>query len=96
MRKIVLKLALIALLLFFIIMLLINLTSCNVDTPERKVDGDPSLILLEEYNYGFDEYYQIFYHEDTKVMYLFIKSGYGGGLTIMLDENGNPLIYEGN
>ena len=32
---------------------------------------------------------------ETRVMYLFVKSGYGGGLTVMVDAEGNPLLYEG-
>lgn len=28
-------------------------------------------------------------------MYLFVKNGYAGGLTVMLDENGEPLLWEG-
>lgn len=39
---------------------------------------------------------QIFVHKETRVMYLFCKSGYGVGLTVMLDENGYPLLYEGD
>lgn len=33
---------------------------------------------------------------ETRVMYLFVKNGYGGGLTVMVDADGNPLIYEGD
>lgn len=35
----------------------------------------------------------ILVHKETKVMYLFVKGGYGGGLTVMVDENGNPLLW---
>lgn len=28
----------------------------------------------------------------TGVNYLFVKSGYGGGLTPLLDENGKPIV----
>lgn len=40
--------------------------------------------------------YVIMYHKETKVMYLFVKHGYGAGLTVMLDENGKPLLYNGD
>jgi hypothetical protein len=36
----------------------------------------------------------IFVDSKTGVMYLFIDWGYGGGLTVMVDENGDPLIWE--
>lgn len=32
---------------------------------------------------------------ETGVMYLWHKDGYGGGLTVMVDADGNPLIWEG-
>lgn len=31
----------------------------------------------------------------TRVMYLWSRHGYSGGLTIMVDSNGNPMIWEG-
>lgn len=37
----------------------------------------------------------IYVDKQTRVMYLFVKVGYGAGLTVMLDENGKPLLYEG-
>ena len=33
--------------------------------------------------------------KNTKVMYSLVHCGYGTAMTIMVDENGNPLIYEG-
>ena len=33
---------------------------------------------------------------ETRVMYLFVKDRYGGGLTVMVDADGNPLLYEGD
>lgn len=38
--------------------------------------------------------YMIIVHKETKVMYLYHKGTYGGGITIMLDENGEPLLWE--
>ena len=32
---------------------------------------------------------------ETGVMYLYRYAGYGAGLTVMVDENGAPLIWEG-
>ena len=38
----------------------------------------------------------IYADKDTKVMYVSKNNGYGGtALTVMLDENGNPKLYEG-
>lgn len=38
-----------------------------------------------------------YYDKTTKVIYMFTRNGYsekGGGLTVMLDQNGNPLLYK--
>lgn len=35
--------------------------------------------------------YEIVYHRDTKVMYV---TSYRGGYTVMVDENGTPLLWE--
>jgi len=35
----------------------------------------------------------IYVDKETKVQYLFVKRGYGGGLTVMLDSDGSPLLY---
>lgn len=33
--------------------------------------------------------------KETGVMYLYVESGQRGGLTAMVDEDGKPLIWEG-
>ena len=35
----------------------------------------------------------IYVHKETKVMYLYRYNG--GGITIMFDKNGKPLLWEG-
>lgn len=39
--------------------------------------------------------YDIYYHKDTKVMYLIV---YGSGISVtpMLDIDGKPLLWQGN
>lgn len=32
---------------------------------------------------------------DTKVQYIYVRCGYGGGMTVLLDSDGKPLLYEG-
>ena len=38
---------------------------------------------------------KIFIHKKTKVMYLIVERNGGSGITVMLDENGKPLLWEG-
>lgn len=37
---------------------------------------------------------EIFADRETGVMYFYHQSGYAGGLTVMLDKDGKPLIWE--
>lgn len=41
-----------------------------------------------------DEYVLVLCDKETKVMYLFAKSGYGGGLTVLVNADGTPMLYE--
>ena len=34
----------------------------------------------------------IFVDKETGVNYLFTSSGYAGGLTVLLDKNGDPIV----
>lgn len=36
----------------------------------------------------------IYVDKETKVQYLFVKRGNGSGLTVLVDSEGNPLLYE--
>jgi hypothetical protein len=37
---------------------------------------------------------QIWVDRDTKVQYLWHGEGYGGGLTLLVDAEGKPLLYK--
>ena len=37
---------------------------------------------------------EIWVDKETGVNYLFRRDGYGGGLTVLLDKNGNPVISD--
>lgn len=41
--------------------------------------------------------WQIVYHKTTKVMYAVSQGGYNQGtFTLLVDENGDPLLWEGD
>ena len=40
----------------------------------------------------FNKYVEIFVDTQTGVNYLWCKSGYGAGLTVLLDKDGKPVI----
>ena len=41
-------------------------------------------------------YNDVYVDKETGVMYFYRKKGYSGGLTVMVDEDGKTLIWEGN
>ncbi len=44
------------------------------------------------YSQGAIEVVEIWVDKETGVNYLFRQSGYAGGLTPLLDRNGNPVV----
>ena len=61
----------------------------------------------EEYNYQSEhsmfiniegtDFYNVVYHEDTKVMYAISRGVYNQGtFTVLLNPDGTPMLYEGN
>ena len=56
---------------------------------------DERFLILNDTNNGWSGYRQIIVDKETGVMYLFVGIGYRGGLTVMVDSEGNPLIYNG-
>ena len=49
-------------------------------------------IMIESY-----PYYEIYYDKQTKVEYIMRKTGHGGSsYTVLVDEEGKPLLYNNN
>lgn len=44
--------------------------------------------------YSTDNVTTVIVDKQTGVCYLWVKVGYGAGLTVMVGPDGNPLIYE--
>lgn len=44
---------------------------------------------------GSKQPYKILVHKETRVMYVEYCGAYQGGISVMLDEDGNPLLWEG-
>ena len=60
-----------------------------------KIFQDGGRFKLVEDSDNNDDGYFILVDKETRVMYLFAKYGYGAGLTVMVDEEGKPMLYEG-
>ena len=82
---------LLSLLLLLILPVCLLFTGCDIE--DKKED---SRFVEVYYTYiSGENYIQILVDKETRVMYLF-KNGYkAGGLTVMVDADGKPLLYEG-
>ena len=67
-----------------------SLVACTASGNEADKQIDRLVVVHRE---GVDA---IVVDKETGVMYLWCKAGYGGGLSVMLDADGKPLIYEGD
>lgn len=61
----------------------------------KTTELDSRFKIINDTNDGLG-YSQIIVDTETGVMYLFRGAGYRGGLTVMVDADGKPLIYEGD
>lgn len=80
----------------FLMSIIICLTGCSYSEMDTTYDKDaeelpPSMFVAVENGIG----YKIVYHKETKVMYA-IADGYAEGVfTLLVDENGKPMLYKG-
>lgn len=65
--------------------------------------GDPESVSNPTIKYGSrfldintGKYTCIIIDKETKVQYLYAGYGSAGGLTILVDAEGKPILYEGN
>ena len=79
------------------LMLVISLSGCGNSYVETAYDPNaeeqvPSMFVSVE----MTGIWLIVYHKDTKVMYAVSKGGYNAGnFTLLVDENGDPMLYKG-
>jgi hypothetical protein len=62
----------------------------DVSVTEVQADTKYRFITVEKWKNS-----AIVYDKETKVMYLVVNIYNGGGVTVLVDENGKPLLYEG-
>ena len=51
--------------------------------------------FIEIYNQYSKDIFRIYYDKKTKVMYLVADIDRGGGITVLVDADGKPLLYGG-
>ena len=70
-------------------------SGCGKTKKAEKPEVEERFLILNDTNNGMNGYRQIIVDRETRVMYLFVGNGSKGGLAVMVDANGNPLIYNG-
>ena len=72
------------------LMLMPMLVLCGCEGKEAELNGGYDRFKTIDYS-GCEVYVD----SQTRVMYLFVKRGYGGGLTVIVNPDGTPMLYEG-
>ena len=49
--------------------------------------------FIQIYNQYSKDSFRIYYDKETKVMYLITDIYKGGGITVLVDKDGKPLLY---
>lgn len=70
-------------------------SGCGKTKKAETSEVDERFLILNDTNNGMNGYRQIIVDRETGVMYLFVGKGSKGGLAVMVDAEGNPLIYNG-
>ena len=70
-------------------------SGCGKTKKVAASEVDERFLILNDTNNGMNGYRQIIVDRETGVMYLFVGNGSKGGLAVMVDADGNPLIYGG-
>lgn len=83
--------------LFWMLVLAFSMAGCAYSEMETTYDTEaetlpPSMFVAVEDGVA----YRVVYHKETKVMYVMSTGSYNyGNFTLLVDENGDPLLYEG-
>lgn len=76
--------------------LLTVLTGCNHATTEKTYDTEDENIKSMFIEVEYDGLWKIVFDKETKVMYAVSNSSYNyGNFTLLVDENGNPKLWDG-
>lgn len=83
-------------LLLLLIMPIILLSGCAFNKAQTSEIGKEYIVgnvILVKVEKGED--FDLFVDKNTKVIYIYNKTSYQGGLTVMLNADGTPMLWEG-
>ena len=68
---------------------------CNIqNNPHATITYGDRFVITKEWTTSNTVYVEM-YDKTTKVMYVYIKLSESGSLQVLVDENGKPLLWEG-
>lgn len=78
------------------VLIALSLCGCHEKPGEESSTGFETnrFVMVESQDFNLSTYAQVFYDKETKVMYVFCKMGYGGGLCPMYNSDGTLMLYE--
>lgn len=86
------KVMLTILMVVIFVMLVVVLCGCMDITPHNTIDFSDRFIVLKEKTVSNAIYIEM-YDKNTKVMYVFMKLGSAGSLTVLVNADGTPMLY---
>ena len=83
--------------LFWMLILVFGLAACGYSEMDTTYDAEAEVLppsMFMEIERG--DTYRIVYQKENKVMYAVSSSDYNSGnFTLLVDENGDPMLYKG-
>lgn len=76
--------------LVLVLVLIFALVGCTGASSDNETTSDRFVRVYSEYSSC------IYVDSETNVMYFWHNGVYSGGLSVMLDENGDPLLWKGD
>ena len=76
-------------------LMMVVLAGCSsVSTVDAKENQQSRIAVVDIAEQTLDIYTYVIVDKETGVSYLWVDGYQNGGLTVMVDENGDPLIWE--
>lgn len=86
MKKIIISL------LIIIVVILVGWLLKDVTISNNYAENERFIQIYNQYS---KDGFRIYYDKETKVMYLISTIHKGGGITVLVDKDGKPLLYRG-
>lgn len=72
-----------------VLVIVLAFIGCSTSKSNNMETSDRFIVVYSDFSNA------IYADKETNVLYFWHSGGYSGGLSVMLDENGKPLLWEG-